>query len=247
MVAVSLAIAIGSRFYLPESERWAYLNRNGEGERPMNWLTFAALSLFAITIIVGFPLTALVIGPFQFPQYTDTFEFLVTLAESVTGVVFGLLLAERISRKSGSLIAYTGGFVSILLIVLFLRSLTLALFLVILVVNGVFGEIGWAEREMLEPESFFTPRRGGRAIGYVRMVGYAVYVVTIPLLARQVSSSTSCSPVPSSSSVSLALSSTSWVAGKREALAWSDVIWEGGLCSTLSRRVSVGGKGSSGR
>ncbi|GGM66146.1 MFS transporter [Thermogymnomonas acidicola] len=183
MVAVSLAIAIGSRFYLPESERWAYLNRNGEGERPMNWLTFAALSLFAITIIVGFPLTALVIGPFQFPQYTDTFEFLVTLAESVTGVVFGLLLAERISRKSGSLIAYTGGFVSILLIVLFLRSLTLALFLVILVVNGVFGEIGWAEREMLEPESFFTPRRG-RAIGYVRMVGYAVYVVTIPLLAR---------------------------------------------------------------
>lgn len=56
------------------------------------------------------------------------------------------------------------------------RSILILAFL--LALNAIFGEMGWAVRELLQPELFTTANRG-KGIAGVRGVAYVFYIITL--------------------------------------------------------------------
>lgn len=183
MIVLALAVALITRAKLPESFRWSYVSRSTA--RKLAWkfsrydyLKFLVLMSFAITIVLTFALAGYVIGPYEFPALTSLIAFAYGAAEAATGIVL-LLFINMIGRRKLSVIAYAGGFLSMALFIpysFYSRSVTLLALL--LVLNAVFGEMGWAVRELLQPELFTTAYRG-KGISSVRGIAYALYIITL--------------------------------------------------------------------
>jgi len=183
MIVLALAVALITRAKLPESFRWSYVSRSTA--RKLAWkfsrydyLKFLVLTSFAITIVLTFALAGYVIGPYEFPALTSLIAFAYGAAEAATGIVL-LLFINMIGRRKLSVIAYAGGFLSMALFIpysFYSRSVTLLALL--LVLNAVFGEMGWAVRELLQPELFTTAYRG-KGISSVRGIAYALYIITL--------------------------------------------------------------------
>ncbi|WP_337860790.1 MFS transporter [Ferroplasma sp.] len=185
---VGFAIAITTRLKLKESVKWEYLKKNPDKNNKLKInkneiYKFISLSFLGVAIIVGFAFSYLVLGPFEFPEYSGYIIFFSVLAETLTGI-FGGIYMGRAPRKLIAIIGFSGLFILWLFVVILLKLVLLNIYLLIalLVISGIFGEFGWGAREMLEPENFHTLFRG-RGIGSVRAIGYIVYLFTVFLLA----------------------------------------------------------------
>ncbi|MEM0132823.1 MFS transporter [Acidiplasma sp.] len=182
-------ISFITRLKLSESIRWDYLKKHNIKEKiKINFkkiINFISLSFIAITIVVGFAFSSLVLGPYEFPKYSSLIIFGSTIGGTITGIIGGFYMGKS-RRKIVSLIGYTGMFIVWLIVLIFLKFiLSNILYLIIMIsISGIFGEFGWASREMLEPENFETSYRG-MGIGGVRMVGYSVYIISVFLLANK--------------------------------------------------------------
>ncbi len=178
---VGFLIAFITRLKLRESIRWEFNERKKFSMKIdlKSVLKFISLSFIGIAIIVGFAFSDLVIGPYKFPQYTDLIIFFSVLSESVVGIAGGYFFGKS-KRKIISFIGFTGLLVSWVFVVLFIHEILINIYylIIILVINGGFGEMGWASRVMLEPENFITKFRG-TGIGSVRSVGYILYIFTV--------------------------------------------------------------------
>ncbi|AAT43604.1 MFS transporter [Picrophilus oshimae] len=169
-------IAFFSRLKIRESIRWEAYHK----EKPdKNLFRYLPLGFMGIAIIVGFAFSDLVLGPFEFPKYSAIIIFFSVLAESLTGIIAGLILG-RSKRKNLALFGFTGLFVSWLFLVIFLKDVlfSISLLIIILIINGITGEFGWMARGMLEPENFLTSFRG-TGVGIVRSIGYLIYIFTV--------------------------------------------------------------------
>ncbi|WP_010917311.1 MFS transporter [Thermoplasma volcanium] len=183
MAIGGITIALYTRSRIPESLRWFYTkNSDTLIEKPqMHVIPFIVLSMFAITIVLTFALVADILGPYEYPKYTSIIPFIYGLGEAISGFAI-IAFIDRIGRRLTSVIAYMGGFLSMAVFLLYLiSSLPFFVFLVLLVINSFFGELGWAVREILQPELFTTIRRGS-GIAAVRGIAYALYIVSIFVL-----------------------------------------------------------------
>ena len=186
---IGFVIALTTRLKLKESLRWEYLKEKGDNHKKIRMdkneiYKFISLSFLGIAIIVGFAFSDLVLGPYEFPKYSDYIIFFSVLAETLTGIIGGFYIGKS-SRKAIAIIGFTGMFIPWIFVVLFLNLIVYNIYILIilLVISGVFGEFGWAAREMLEPENFITLYRG-RGIGAVRSIGYVIYIFTVFSLAN---------------------------------------------------------------
>ncbi|GGP19147.1 hypothetical protein GCM10007981_01650 [Thermocladium modestius] len=181
-IGVALAIMLLTRFMIPESYRWMLFRSSRKnnliGSSSLRLRIFVLASM-AITIVLTYALLALVMGPYLFPRLTSWIVFLYNLGEAVGGAV-GIIMLRRIGVKSFTLMAYLGGFITMMLFIpqLLLMPSNLMTFLLLLLINGVFGELGWAARVVLEPELFPTRTRS-IGIAAVRASAYVIYMASI--------------------------------------------------------------------
>jgi predicted MFS family arabinose efflux permease len=185
---VGFAIALLARLRLKESLRWEYLKENSRKRKRIKLkendiYKFISLSFLGIAIIVGFAFSDLVLGPFEFPKYSGYIIFFSVLAETLTGMIGGFYMGKS-PRKRIAIAGFAGMFILWIFVVILLKYILSDIYILIflLVISGIFGEFGWAAREMLEPENFNTLYRG-RGIGSVRATGYTIYILTVILLA----------------------------------------------------------------
>ncbi len=184
MAVAGLLIAIYARVRIPESIRWKYVSRSVAAIPKIDSrgiLKFLVLLSFAITIVLTFALVTFVMGPYRFPMYVSLIAFSSGLGTSATGIL-AIFLIDMVSRKLLALFAYTGGFLSMTLFIPYLFfSSSLILFVVLVLINSFFSELGWASRELLQPELFDTGWRG-RGIASVRGIAYGLYIASLFLL-----------------------------------------------------------------
>ena len=156
---------------------------------PPTWFRALFLSLIGVTQLSTYGLMAYYITllgtlPISSSEYLSSLTILLAnLGASLAGLI-GLAI-DSISRKSFTLISYLGGLVTMIPIFIIYGILvktplasSLTIFFILLFLNMVFSEFGWAVRTLLEPELFPT---GVRAtwIGVVRLIAWSIYIYLI--------------------------------------------------------------------
>ena len=173
--------AIITRMKLPESMRWSFVSSHSKelpDQKFSSPVPVLVLMLFAIAIVLTFALVADILGPYEYPGYTSIIPFIYGLGEAVFGYAL-LFFVDRIGRRMLSVIAYTGGTVSMAIFLLYIYFiLPFYVFVILLILNALFGEAGWAIREILQPELFVTRYRG-LGIATVRGIAYFLYIISI--------------------------------------------------------------------
>lgn len=182
LLAASVPVLVITRLWLPESDRWSRY-RSGPWRVSMGaWDYFVRLYFLltmAITVVLTYALMAIVMGPYLFPSLTSEILFVYNLGESLAGFA-AMPFVDSHDRRAFTMLAYLGGAVTMALFVLqyYVARASVAAFMSLLFANGVFGELAWAVRVIMEPELFPTTVRG-TMIGVVRAAAYALYIGSI--------------------------------------------------------------------
>ncbi|AFZ70517.1 arabinose efflux permease family protein [Caldisphaera lagunensis DSM 15908] len=184
LLALSIPVIVITRALIPESFRWEYYKNvvketKVEISKRDYTIRLYFLVSMAITIVLTYALMALIIGPYLFPRLTSWIIFIYNLGETIGGIIL-IPFVDSFSRKIIAFIAYLGGSFTMALFIpqfLFARSI-IAIFMALLFLNGLFGELGWAFRVIFEPELFPTNIRA-TGIGLVRAIAYSLYVGSI--------------------------------------------------------------------
>jgi len=189
-LGAAIAVLLVTRFLLPESPEWESLPEEargrvaGPGEGPGLAFRVAVLTSLVIATALTYAFLALTIGPYLFPRSTGLLLVIYNVGELVGGP-----LALAVLRPAGSrtltTVSYVGGLASMAVAAAVLGYVahSFTLFTYLLLVNGVFGEMAWAARVILEPLAFPVGYRG-TAIAIVRVVPYALYAASVFYLAN---------------------------------------------------------------
>ena len=189
-LGAAIVVLLVTRFLLPESPEWESLPEEargrvaGPGEGPGLAFRVAVLTSLVIATALTYAFLALTIGPYLFPRSTGLLLVIYNVGELVGGP-----LALAVLRPAGSraltAVSYVGGLASMAVAAAVLGYVahSFTLFTYLLLVNGVFGEMAWAARAILEPLAFPVGYRG-TAIAIVRVVPYALYAASVFYLAN---------------------------------------------------------------
>ncbi|MFP3402735.1 MAG: MFS transporter [Acidilobus sp.] len=189
-LGAAIAVLLVTRFLLPESPEWESLPEEARGrvarpgEGPGLAFRVAVLTSLVIATALTYAFLALTIGPYLFPRSTGLLLVIYNVGELVGGP-----LALAVLRPAGSraltAVSYVGGLASMAVAAAVLGYVahSFTLFTYLLLVNGVFGEMAWAARVILEPLAFPVGYRG-TAIAIVRVVPYALYAASVFYLAN---------------------------------------------------------------
>ncbi len=196
---VALAAAIIVRGLMPESIRWLTAKgRKDEAVKELKrlsatpsdvrvrdvdrliglWPKFTMLAVLGVSQYITYGLMAYVVGAYYFSSSTLTYNYVImyaNLGASVAGLLAAWLV-RRLDIRSFAVLAYGGGYLSMVPIMLWLALApnNMALFYVLLFVNMAFSEFAWAVRTVLEPTLFPTNIRA-TMIGLVRVAPIALY------------------------------------------------------------------------
>ena len=203
MAIFLIPLIIYSRVKMPESFRWQGVrglskesreSSTGLGISPETGadnttersfaLRYTVLGSMALSQYLTFGLMAYIIPYYEFSSATkiDYLVFFGLLGASIAGPFAGKFISR--GRRAYSVISFSGGLISVVLILLAVGSLSnLYVYIPLLFVNMVFSEFAWAARTTLEPELFRTGTRG-RGISLVRIVPMVAYPITIVLFAN---------------------------------------------------------------
>ncbi|WP_054842396.1 MFS transporter [Vulcanisaeta distributa] len=156
---------------------------------PPLWFRTLVLSLLGISQLVTYGLMAFYIVylpslPFSSNEMLATQVLLwANVGASIAGLI-GLVI-DRLSRKVFTLISFLGGLLTMIPIFMIYGVMSgsslassLVVFYVLLFLNMVFSEFGWAVRVLLEPELYPTRNRA-TWVGVVRFVAWVMYVLLI--------------------------------------------------------------------
>jgi len=189
-LGAAIAVLLVTRFLLPESPEWESLPEEargrvvGPGEGPGLAFRVTVLTSLVIATALTYAFLALTIGPYLFPRSTGLLLVIYNVGELVGGP-----LALAVLRPTGSraltAVSYVGGLASMAVAAAVLGYVahSFTLFTYLLLVNGVFGEMAWAARVILEPLAFPVGYRG-TAIAIVRVAPYALYAASVFYLAN---------------------------------------------------------------
>ncbi|SMD31451.1 MFS transporter [Picrophilus oshimae] len=192
MLFIAPLIALGlSWFYVKESKPWravksttdienAWQEQDGNAEpvKPEVGipLRFLILIIIGIAQDVAFLYFSYGVGYSYFSSgLADNIPIIGGFTMTIVGIITGLVLVEKLNRKSFTIMSY--GLLVVLWAVLWIfEALTHSTYGLILTALMVLlfipGEVTWAARGMLEPELFPTYKRGT----YVSIVRFTVWV-----------------------------------------------------------------------
>ncbi len=179
------------RIYIPESYLW--LKRVGKEKDseivknelkivddgvkvnlPPKRLIYIILILLGVSQYMSFWLLAITIGPYFYPNQTGMIILYAMLGATIGGFIS--LPVIKLGKKLFTLISFSFGFLSILILLFFINNFTV--FLMILMINMVFSEFAWISRTNLEPELFETLNRS-RGIATVRILPITIYIIML--------------------------------------------------------------------
>jgi Major Facilitator Superfamily. len=185
-----VAVILVTRFTLPESPEWESVPATERGriarpgERPGLAFRVAVLTSLVIATALTYAFLALTIGPYLFPNRTGLLLVIYNVGELIGGPI-ALALLKPLGSRGLTALSYLGGLLTMALAAVALGYVahSFTLFSYLLLVNGVFGEMAWAARVILEPLAFPVGYRG-TAIAIVRVVPYALYAASVFYLAN---------------------------------------------------------------
>jgi len=156
---------------------------------PPVWFRALVLSLMGFSQLATYGLMAyyIIYLPTLPFSSNEVLAAQVLLWANVGASLAGLvgLVVDNIRRKMFTLLSYIGGLLTMIPIFLVYGLMStssiassLSIFYILLFLNMVFSEFGWAVRVLLEPELFPTRVRS-TWIGIVRLISWTVYVILI--------------------------------------------------------------------
>ncbi|MFP3173139.1 MAG: MFS transporter [Vulcanisaeta sp.] len=156
---------------------------------PPVWFRALVLSLIGFSQLATYGLMAyyIIYLPTLPFSSNEVLAAQVLLWANVGASLAGLvgLVVDNIRRKMFTLLSYIGGLLTMIPIFLVYGLMStssiassLSIFYILLFLNMVFSEFGWAVRVLLEPELFPTRVRS-TWIGIVRLISWIVYVILI--------------------------------------------------------------------
>ncbi|KUO93641.1 MAG: MFS transporter [Vulcanisaeta sp. CIS_19] len=156
---------------------------------PPVWFRALVLSLMGFSQLATYGLMAyyIIYLPTLPFSSNEVLAVQVLLWANVGASLAGLvgLVVDNIRRKMFTLLSYIGGLLTMIPIFLVYGLMStssiassLSIFYILLFLNMVFSEFGWAVRVLLEPELFPTRVRS-TWIGIVRLISWTVYIILI--------------------------------------------------------------------
>jgi MFS family permease len=156
---------------------------------PPVWFRALVLSLMGFSQLATYGLMAyyIIYLPTLPFSSNEVLAAQVLLWANVGASLAGLvgLVVDNIRRKMFTLLSYIGGLLTMIPIFLVYGLMStssiassLSIFYILLFLNMVFSEFGWAVRALLEPELFPTRVRS-TWIGIVRLISWTVYIILI--------------------------------------------------------------------
>ncbi|BFH73070.1 MFS transporter [Sulfurisphaera javensis] len=199
---IGIITAIIIRLLLPESVRWlttkGYITRaEKEAEKIAKEILeireneinrnlslgfrYAFLAIIGISQYLTYGLMAFVVADFYFTGSTvDFIVFIANLGASIAGVIAGFII-KKFKTRIFALFSFLGGTLSMIPIILLTFNFNIVAFYILLLINMLFSEFGWATRTIYEPTLMPSNSRAFM-IGLIRLapvIAYAVSVYTL--------------------------------------------------------------------
>ncbi|BBE42145.1 MFS transporter [Conexivisphaera calida] len=184
-LALALPLVIVVRRALPESAAWRRVRARANAAARGNgvWLGGPAKLYFLVTIalttVLTYGLVSWAMGPYYYPHMISLVTLLFNVGAAAGGIL-GYATVERAGRRVLSTAYYAGGLVTGIAIILqlILSPGDFPLFAALLIVNGVFAQLTWGLRLVMETELFHTASRA-TSIAIVRTSAWVVYMASL--------------------------------------------------------------------
>ncbi|MGC8566711.1 MAG: MFS transporter [Caldisphaera sp.] len=175
---ISLLTSYIFRNKLPESNLWLKSNIKKIKITKQNPIKIIALLFISISTILTYGLISWVIGPYYYPSMTYYIIMLFNLG-NITGGIIGYIIIDYIKRNSFVFLGFIGGLLSSLLLLLILHVYSnYIIFFSLVVANGLFTQLTWGSRLILEGELFATKIRAS-SISLIRSSGWIIYIISV--------------------------------------------------------------------
>ncbi|AFZ69993.1 Major Facilitator Superfamily transporter [Caldisphaera lagunensis DSM 15908] len=172
---ISLLISYILRKDLPESTLW--IKSESKKIKDQNLTKISSLLFISISTILTYGLISWVIGPYYYPNLTSYIVLFFNLGNIIGGII-GYLIIDNIKRNSFVFFGFAGGIItsSFLLLAMHLH-VNYSIFLPLLITNGIFTQLTWGSRLILEGELFSTKIRAS-SISLIRGSGWFIYIIS---------------------------------------------------------------------
>lgn len=199
VAALGIITAIIIRLLLPESVRWLTVKgKVYEAEREVERLvrrvneikekevekeislgfSYLFLALIGVSQYLTYGLMAFYVADFYFQGSTLAFiVFIANLGASITGFIATYII-NKVKTRVFTLFSYIGGTLSMVPIILLTMNFNLVMFYVLLVINMLFSEFGWAVRTVYEPVLMPSKLRAFM-IGLIRIVPITMSAISV--------------------------------------------------------------------
>ncbi|PMP90740.1 MAG: hypothetical protein C0171_04415 [Caldisphaera sp.] len=175
ILILSLTSSYFFRKKLPESKVWVLSNSKNISFINENHKRILPLILISISTILTYGLISWVIGPYYYPNLTYYIVLLFNLG-NIAGGLLGYFIISKIKRTSFTLFGFFGGSLTSLILLLIVHSFNnYILFLSLILTNGIFTQLTWGTRLVLEGELLRTKYRA-TGISVVRASGWIIYI-----------------------------------------------------------------------
>lgn len=199
VAALGVITAVIIRLLLPESVRWLTVKgkvneaereavrvakkiseiKENRVERKVSLgFSYLFLALIGISQYLTFGLMAFTVADFYFSGSTLAFiVFIANLGASISGFI-ATLIVNKIRTRVFTLFSYVGGTLSMIPIILLTRNFNLIAFYVLLAINMLFSEFGWAVRTIYEPV-LMPSRLRAFMVGLIRVAPVTLYAISV--------------------------------------------------------------------
>ncbi|MGC8694912.1 MAG: MFS transporter [Conexivisphaera sp.] len=183
-LALALPLVMVVRRALPESAIWRRIRGRGSAARNGGLRLGGPAKLYflvtiALTTVLTYGLVSWAMGPYYYPHMVSLVTLLFNVGAAAGGIL-GYATVERAGRRILSVAYYAGGLVTGIAIILqlILSPGDFPLFAALLVVNGMFAQLTWGLRLVMETELFHTASRA-TSIAIVRTSAWVVYIASL--------------------------------------------------------------------
>ena len=183
-LALALPLVMVVRRTLPESAIWRRIRSRGSAARNGGLRLGGPVKLYflvtiALTTVLTYGLVSWAMGPYYYPHMISLVTLLFNVGAAAGGIL-GYATVERAGRRILSVAYYAGGLVTGIAIILqlILSPGDFPLFAALLVVNGMFAQLTWGLRLVMETELFHTASRA-TSIAIVRTSAWVVYIASL--------------------------------------------------------------------
>ncbi len=174
---ISVLMSYLLRKKLPESSLWIR-SENKKIKTIMHKRNkIISLLFISISTILTYGLISWIIGPYYYPNFTSYIIMFFNLGNIIGGIL-GYLIIDNIKRNSFVFFGFLGGIITSLFLLLLMNyHVNYIIFFLLLISNGLFTQLTWGSRLILEGELFSTKIRAS-SIALIRGSGWIIYIIS---------------------------------------------------------------------